>query len=200
MVRRVVRWMLCGVKGLLLAVAAGAVFLWGWSYGHPVAVTASRWTIGDDRVVLVTGGGGWDQGQAGVGYNSQSFSGDLMEIARTQASSDGSCWIWRRWTAEPHWNTTKGDRSWGPLRWSVLATGDSVLSQRHRSFSLPCWLLALAAGAWPVGSLALLVRRRRRARRLLQSNRCRHCGYDLRATPDAAGPRVAVCPECGAGA
>jgi len=92
------------------------------------------------------------------------------------------------------------DAGWGPCRWAHDTGKDHSESHDFRVALFPLWLLALIAGAWPVGSLALLVRRRRRARRLLRSNRCRHCGYDLRATPDAAGPRLAVCPECGAGA
>jgi hypothetical protein len=36
--------------------------------------------------------------------------------------------------------------------------------------------------------------------RELSYNLCAHCGYDLRATPDAEGPLPERCPECGAAA
>jgi hypothetical protein len=54
----------------------------------------------------------------------------------------------------------------------------------------PYWLpwLIFLAGGWPlIGRFA----RRATARIARPSNRCRQCGYDLRATPDR-------CPECGA--
>ena len=47
-----------------------------------------------------------------------------------------------------------------------------------------------------IAPLCWLRRWRRQARRV-RLGLCLHCGYDLRATPDAAGPRVARCPECG---
>ncbi len=49
-----------------------------------------------------------------------------------------------------------------------------------------CWVFVLTLA---LGSVCVVdeVRRRRRAR---DPNLCRHCGYDLRATPDC-------CPECG---
>jgi hypothetical protein len=55
----------------------------------------------------------------------------------------------------------------------------------YRGFDVevPDWLLMLPA---LVIGLAALVRRRRPI-----AGHCRHCGYDLRATPDR-------CPECGA--
>jgi len=67
-------------------------------------------------------------------------------------------------------------------------------------FALPLWFAALAAGAWPLASLTPPFYRRliSASRRASQPNRCRNCGYDLRATPDADGPSLTVCPECGA--
>jgi hypothetical protein len=69
-------------------------------------------------------------------------------------------------------------------------------SQRSSSRDLivtavaPFWSVTLAAGAPPLGWMALslvaLVRRRRKT----SAGLCPTCGYDLRATPDR-------CPECG---
>ena len=47
-----------------------------------------------------------------------------------------------------------------------------------------------------IAPLCWLRRWRRQARRV-RLGLCLHCGYDLRSTPDATGPRVARCPECG---
>jgi hypothetical protein len=50
----------------------------------------------------------------------------------------------------------------------------------------PYWLPALLFGVLPITNALRTFRRRR----LIVSGSCRHCGYDLRATPDR-------CPECG---
>jgi hypothetical protein len=52
---------------------------------------------------------------------------------------------------------------------------------------IPTWLPLLLLGILPAFTLRRLIARRQRRRAGL----CRHCGYDLRATPDR-------CPECGA--
>jgi hypothetical protein len=81
----------------------------------------------------------------------------------------------------------------------VEADKGETRSNRFHAIVVPCWLLACAAGAWPAASVALFVRRRRRAARRKRLNLCRRCGYDLRATPAAGGALLAVCPECGEG-
>jgi hypothetical protein len=63
------------------------------------------------------------------------------------------------------------------------------LGEKTHVVAVAHWPIALAL-ALPVGWWAIGVRRRV-ARRRLAAGLCRHCGYDLRATPDR-------CPECGA--
>src|SRR4051794_19581475 len=70
--------------------------------------------------------------------------------------------------------------------------------EHSRYVAAPLWLIALAAGAWPVASIILLIRRRRKRRRLALVGCCQHCGYDLRATATADGLLLPRCPECGA--
>jgi hypothetical protein len=55
----------------------------------------------------------------------------------------------------------------------------------------PLLLFALLPAAW-----LLVHARQRRLRRAW--NLCRNCGYDVRATPEATGPLLPRCPECGA--
>jgi hypothetical protein len=52
-------------------------------------------------------------------------------------------------------------------------------------------ILIIATLARALNSIPSLAQRR------IPKGLCPHCGYDLRATPDPAGPRLACCPECG---
>jgi hypothetical protein len=198
MVRRIVRWMMWGVKGLLLLIALAALFLWPRSWHHPGWVVRDRWTAGVDRAEWVHIVCGWGDGRVGISYSATSFSGEDMGRAQRAASAAGTGWNWKIGAGNPGVYATGGERVWGPFGWTVAKADGPRMSYRFRNISLPLWLLALLTGAWPLGSAGLLIRRRRRARRLGRPGRCRRCGYDVRSTPDADGPRLATCPECGA--
>ena len=62
--------------------------------------------------------------------------------------------------------------------------------------TIPLWFPMVLTLVLPLCWLRRRSKLRRQARRV-RLGLCLHCGYDLRATPDATGPRVARCPECG---
>jgi hypothetical protein len=200
MLRRIVRWMAWGVKGVLAVVAVAALVLWPWSYRRAERVTADRLNASDQWVDLQRIGGAWERGRVGIGWASAGFRGSELESMRALAKEVGPGWKWTRHPLQPSVKFSEAPNSWGPLHWGYADLTDADGTASERYFSLPLYLLALLAGAWPLASAALLIRRRRRARRLASAKCCRQCGYDLRSTPDASGPLLATCPECGAAA
>jgi hypothetical protein len=82
-----------------------------------------------------------------------------------------------------------GDRQTGELRF-----GRTAFTKLELQF--PGWLSVILGGLLLTPrARALWLASRRRSRRA--AGRCAHCSYDLRATPDADGPILARCPECG---
>jgi len=71
------------------------------------------------------------------------------------------------------------------------AIGHSSYSSRT-FLEIPWWFFAFLFSIAPLRGF----RRWRRSRRHVPGT-CRECGYDLRASPEAGGPLLAVCPECG---
>jgi hypothetical protein len=201
--RRVLRGTRWAVQGLLALVALAALIAWPWSYAHPGHVQAWRpWTVGAERLERVWWLGGWGEGRVGLGLHGATFTERQRERASELAASEGIRWTWRAQPGAAYWRVLDDGYAWGPFRFGVKHYAEPGASFGGRTLSLPCWLLALAAGAWPAVSFALFVRRRRRLRRLARAGCCRQCGYDLRATPEpagAGGSLWAVCPECGAG-
>jgi hypothetical protein len=81
---------------------------------------------------------------------------------------------------------------WNQAGFAFLDSGQQDEAEhgfRITGVTLPLWLPLVVFAAGPAVVLVKWGRRRLRVR----GGRCRHCGYDLRATPGR-------CPECGAGA
>jgi hypothetical protein len=138
---------------------------WGWG-GMSVEISTCKWSQG----------------------NEQSLPSPGFQYRRLDGHPYGSA----EWSHGPwRWlGIHAGEGKWGAL----LPTDQAVEANSYTDgdvsaswLTLPCWLLAMAAGVLPVRRGIIWWRARRR--RL--SGRCVKCGYDLRATPER-------CPECGA--
>jgi hypothetical protein len=147
-----------------------------------------------DRVVLPTEDAQWELGTH-RGY---------VEVYRIDGAFARSASL-----AVPQWERDayppRSDvRPLADGQWVFAAPGLGVshLATPERGTIISQFVIHLAypASICAVGPLAWLIARgrRRRAGRLGRANRCRQCGYDLRSTPDASGPPLSTCPECGA--
>jgi len=185
--RRIVRRLLWLIKGMLLVIALGAMFLWPWSYFKKGYFLLSQY---NDRFYRIEGAGfytGWKEGRIGVDKWREEFTEESINEGHQRAADCGVGWHWKIELKTPWF---LNETSLGPLRWGRSESSYLGLSSSESHASVPCSLVSLGTAAWPLTSLTLLIRRRSRHRRLARAGCCAKCGYDLRASPDR-------CPECG---
>ncbi len=196
--RPIIRGISWLIKAALLAAALAALALWPQSYNHGRSIGLSRWTPGPEQVEQVGFVVAWGNGRIAWFQSREKFAGEWLSSGHDLAAMEAHGWQWRAESGTSWFVTDDSHRASGPFRWNSAASGDRGRSYTEYYASIPFWLLAACAAPWPTASVALLIRRRARRRRLLaRVGCCHHCGYDLRATPQAGHGQLARCPECG---
>jgi hypothetical protein len=95
-------------------------------------------------------------------------------------------WVWP-W--DRYWQFESAEGELRIINQVPPPRGAMPVTVAYETVALPYWLLqGVALVAATPGVIAFGIRRRTRR---ADPNRCRWCGYDLRATPER-------CPECGA--
>jgi hypothetical protein len=179
---------LCSAVSLLLCVAL--CMLWARSY--------ARWdTISRRDTWPVSASPQWytraSSFRIGDGSVDLHVHGQLLRDRVHDESELRGEWSVR--SREPHAFTVElpSGPSWGFDRREVPARPGHVgivLRADVTVARMPMWAPAVAAAVLPAGLFAFRLRRWLSQRNELRPGRCRHCGYDLRATPGR-------CPECG---
>lgn len=196
--RRLLFILLWIVKTVLLGVALAAGVLWPVSCGRSMAVHAERYTMGPGWGEYRTYSAGYADGRVIIGREwLHASGGSWPALIRHQVKTGGEGWRWERWSGAYTGDEAEWPGRWGPLRWAVSDGKDPSGTLVRRFFAAPLWMLALFAGTWPLASIALTIRRRRRRKRAARVGCCQRCGYDLRATPVPGGKTLPRCPECG---
>ncbi len=141
---------------------------------------------------------GW---QVAGGYNS--VSGIVWFGGFDQFSPDASApaalggWYTLSVPAQPRARVipqlSKGGASFFGFGYGRRHFTESLVPSEQWGFFVPYWFLVLLFAALPARWLIL----KRREIRRHHHGLCVNCSYDLRATPDADGPLLERCPECG---
>ena len=198
---RTARGLLWIVKTVLLIVALAAGVMWPVSRGRSMGASAARYTMGPGWGEEHWYNAGCRDGRLVIGRYREHASGDpYVALIRDEVQSGGEGWRWERGSRASTWDEGDWRGRWGPLRWDVSDDKHPSDTYVLRTFAAPLWMLALLAGSWPLVSIVLTIRRRRRRKRAAWVGCCLSCGYDLRATPLPGGEMPARCPECGAAA
>jgi len=203
MALKFMRGILRTLKATLLLIALAAALVWLQSYFIPGKIEFHRWTgwwghgggkgSTDGWVNQTSIAIGCGRGRMGVQRQFRQYSAYSWSSARQPAEREGAGWRREIQEGSQAWYTMEGGSALGPFRWAYgrcwVRDGDEIAYLS--ALSTRCWIVVVAAAAWPLASLTLLARRRLRARQLARIGHCPFCNYDLRATPTR-------CPECGA--
>ena len=163
---RGVRGFLWIIKGLLLLIAVGAAVMWPVSRGRQMAVIAERYAAGPESGEYRDYSAGCWDGRAFLVRQWQDPGGPGLAWFRAKALAGGEGWRWKRGSKASSWDEEAWPSRWGPLRCDFFDLNNPGVTFHGRTIAAPLWLVALAAGAWPLASITLLIRRRRKRRRL----------------------------------
>jgi hypothetical protein len=182
--RKALRILRAGIKVAFLLVALAALVMWPVSRGRWMQValtrTLARPTVRPDLEDRRFWIGCWD--------------GHLIAGARwdrwDEVGEAKTTWGWQTWSHKQNWDERAWTRHFGPLFWNTRDSTPPSESHMYRAISVPCWLVIALIIAKPAAVMGSTFYRRARYRQAESEGRCKHCGYDLRATPER-------CPECG---
>jgi hypothetical protein len=179
-------------KGLLLLMAVGVMVLWPMSRGRWLWTGAELSSM-KPKSDLWQVAGGCRNSRMFITREWRKFYHYMGPTVQSDAT-----WTWKTEAISSSGNDSSLPSRWGPLRWTIEQSKNPKFASDYRFFSVPCWLVAPVLAFWPLTSLTLLLRLRRRRLRRELLGCCQRCGYDLRPTADQSGPLLARCPECGA--
>jgi len=193
--RRFIRGFLWLIKGMLLVIALGVLVLWPRSYWQKDRLVHQRIVESRASAALEWRWLSSERGYIWASIYCIEWAGPLAADELHQSYlSKGFNLGWSKGSQDADREMLRyrgGDMGWGPVRWKMQTVATSNPKVKDGDIRISDWLVALICGAWPSVSLALLIRRRARRRRVALTGCCAKCGYDLRASPDR-------CPECGA--
>lgn len=209
MVRMWLRRIVVGASLVLLLATVGAWVRGQWAMDR---VTRRRWVEEDELTgVRVTVIRGWRESvsvetmewvlkprvsapypayaAADSGWRYEAFGPGYFSRTEGGLGLWGFGWDWR--------DHGPPQPAYGYVRIKANGRGNGKLYYADRvdgvALGVPWWFLAVVFAVAP--ARAGWGWWRSRGRR--EAHQCAGCGYDLRATADAAGPRLARCPECG---
>jgi hypothetical protein len=180
------RWpfIILSVLSLVLCVATTALWLRSyWTFDHYDRIQRVR---ADDSQAIRQ----WYFMSDGGGVKLTVFTAEGSTVPGLWGSNLGTWWGHEPATGYVRFGNDRAVAigwlgvGWGGGKWNQV---DGSLTTEDSWIVFPHWMAVALFGLTPAVWLATFVRKRRR----LANGLCRHCGYDLRATPDR-------CPECGA--
>src|SRR5580765_5696135 len=164
-----IRRLLWPIKGALLIICLAIVVLWVRSYWRKDGlryVTGLEQDRGPSMRWL------WTRSERGWVWLDSihfSFPGEsAVEVKKFLSENPQWSLGWHQETAMADVEVLKAcasDSGWGPVRWHVGQASPMPLTAEFHYLRIPHWFATLMVGAWPVVSMALVIRRARERRR-----------------------------------